>query len=191
MQDNTDPEPRVPIMGGELTASRVAENATGPRLVIRRANLDEYSTIRHVQATALRSLVERGLDRHDVDAAVQTIYSQEHLTTLTALTLLVAVVNGDVVGTCGWRAGSEREAGARLGALFVTPLFQGAGIARQLISETELDAQRAGHGRFSIAAPVDIESLFTGLGYTTTSFGTSRDAIPSVTMKVAFLRKLA
>ena len=163
--------------------------AAGPQLVVRRASLDEYSTIRHVQATAIRSLGDKLLDPADVHAATTAVYSAEYLAELVRKTVFVAVLNGDIVGTCAWSASDDRGSSARIGALFIKPLFQGAGVGRHLVASTERDASLKGYVRFTATVPVAIVPLFAHLGYVIASFGTSRDVIPETAVQVAFLRK--
>ena len=161
----------------------------GPQLVVRRASLDDYSTIRHVQASAIRSLVDKLLEPTESDAATQAVYTSEYLSELLLKTVFVAVLNGAIVGTCAWSASDDRGSSARISALFVAPLFQGAGVGRQLMTGAERDAAHNGYARFAATAPVAIVPLFARLGYVTASFGTSRDVIPATAIQVAFLRK--
>jgi GNAT superfamily N-acetyltransferase len=161
----------------------------GPNLQFRLAGIDDYSTIRHVHASAIRALNERLIDANDVTQAVSTIYSSTYVTDLIAKATQVALLNGDIVGTCAWSASDDRGHAARIGSLFVLPLFQGRGIARQLIQHTEQEAARHGYTRFAAIVPAALAALYEHLDYVTTSFGTSRDVVPGVAVQVAFVRK--
>ena len=55
----------------------------------------------------------------------------------------VAVLNGDIVGTCAWGPSDDRGSAARISALFVSPLFQGAGIGKRLLEDVERDAAQS------------------------------------------------
>jgi GNAT superfamily N-acetyltransferase len=160
-----------------------------PSPEFRLAGLDDYSTLRHVQSSAIRALGERSIDASEVSTALETIYSSDYIAHLMAKSTILAVVNGDIVGTCSWSAGDDRGHAARISGLFVLPLFQGAGIGRHLLEHVEADAARHGYSRFNAIAPVALSGLFTDLDYAITSFGTSRDVIPGVSLQVAFLRK--
>jgi GNAT superfamily N-acetyltransferase len=162
---------------------------TEPRLRIRPAGPDDYSTIRYVQSAAVRTLASSLLDENEVIAAIETINSTSYAAGLMAKTVFLAELNGDVVGTCAWFPNDDRGHAARIGGLFVLPLFQGHGFGRMLLEHAELDAARHGYERFNAIAPVSVADLFTSLEYTVSSFGTSRDVIPSVAVQVAFLRK--
>ena len=161
----------------------------GPHLVIRRATLDDYSTIRHVQSSAVRALGEKLLDADEVARAMQTIYSPAYIAELFHKTVSVAVLNGAIVGTCAWGASDDRGSAARIGALFVGPLSQRNGIGRRLVAEAERDAASNGFTRFTATAPVSVVRLFSGLDYGIASYGLSRDVIPDTAIQVAFLRK--
>ncbi len=166
-----------------------SELATGPSLQFRLAGIDDYSTIRHVHASAVRALNERLIDQGDVALSVATIYSADYITDLIAKSTQVAMLNGDIIGTCAWSATDDRGLSARISALFVLPLFQGQGYARQLIQHTEQAAARHGYSRFTAIVPVAVVPLYDQLDYTTASFGTSRDVVPGVAVQVAFVRK--
>ena len=168
---------------------RQDEQARGPNLTHRRAELDDYSTIRHVQASAVRALVDRLLVVAEVANAVRIIYSPDYVSDLIKKNLQVAVLNGDIVGTGAWSPGDDRGLTARLSMLFVTPLFQGIGIGRRLVGALEQDAQEHGFDRYSITTPVSLVSMFETFGYATASHGVSRDVVPGATLQVAFLRK--
>lgn len=161
----------------------------GPHLVIRRATLDDYSTIRHVQSSAVRALSEKLLDAAEVTRAIQAIYSPAYIAELFVKTVSVAVLNGDIVGTCAWGASDDRGTAARIGALFVGPLSQRIGIGRRLVAGAERDAASNGFTRYAATAPVAVAPLFSKLGYVTASYGLSRDVIPEAAIQVAFLRK--
>jgi GNAT superfamily N-acetyltransferase len=162
---------------------------TEPRLHIKPAGLDDYATIRYVQSAAVRALAASLLDDNEVAAAIDTINSQSYTAALMAKTVFLAELNGDVIGTCAWFPNDDRGHAARIGGLFVLPLFQGHGFGRMLLEHAELDAARHGYERFNAIAPVLVADIFTTLNYTITSFGTSRDVIPGVAVQVAFLRK--
>jgi GNAT superfamily N-acetyltransferase len=163
--------------------------STEPSLRIRPAELDDYSTIRYVQAAAVRTLSVSLLDEAEVAAAIETIQSPGYTAELMAKSVFLAELNGDVIGTCAWVPNDDRGHAARIGGLFVLPLFQGHGFGRQLLEHTERDAARNGYNRFNAIAPVTVAEIFKMLDYAITSFGTSRDVIPGVAVQVAFLRK--
>lgn len=170
---------------------RSSDVTARPGLYVRPAGLDDYSTIRHIQSAAVRTLGERLIEAGDVASALSTIYSADYLAELMARSTFLALINDDVVGTCGWNASDDRGHAARITGLFVLPLFQSQGIGSHLLEHVEHDAGRNGYTRFNAIAPVSMRGLFTRLHYTTTSFGTSRDVVPGVAMQVAFLRKPA
>ena len=160
-----------------------------PGLSLRLAGLDDYSTIRHVHASAIRSLAEGLLEIEDVERSIKAIYSIPYVTELAEKRLYVALLNGELVATCAWSPSDDRGQSARIGALFVLPLFQGAGIATRLIERVEQDAAEHGYTAFTAIVPVSLAPVVERLGYRTASFGTSRDVVPATALQVAFMRK--
>lgn len=172
-----------------LNNSTANENADGPSLVFRRAGIDDYSTIRHIQSSAIRSLGDKLLDGDEVTNATKKIYTADYITELSSKTLHVAVLNGDIVGTCAWEPSDDRGSAARLSSLYVAPLFQGKGIGCRLVEAATEDAAASGYRRIMATVPVSVVPLFAALGFSTASFGTSRDVIPDASLQVAFLRR--
>ena len=172
-----------------LTSATSSGGPAGPSLVTRRAGLDDYSTIRHVQSSAIRPLAGPLLDAADVAKAIAAVYTPAYSSELFRKTVLVAVLNGDIVGTCAWGPSDDRGTAARISALFVAPLFQGKGIGRRLLEDVERDAAHSGFSRFMATVPVSVVPLFAALKFVTASYGTSRDVIPEITLQVAFLKK--
>jgi len=162
---------------------------TAPDLVFRRMGLDDFSTVRHIHASAVRSLADRLIEPHEAEAAAKAIYSPSYVADLSAKALHVAVLNGSIVGTCAWSPSDDRGSNARIGTLFVAPLFQGQAIGSRLVTHVEDDAISNGFQRLTAIVPVSVVPMFEDLGYTVASFGTSLDVVPSVTLQVAFLRK--
>lgn len=172
-----------------LNKSTASGEANGPTLTFRRAAIDDYSTIRHVQATAIRSLSETLLDTDEISAAAKIIYSADYVSELSGKNVHVAILNGDIVGTCAWEPSDDRGSAARLSALYVLPLFQGEGIGSRLVEVATQDALNSGFSRMMATVPVSVVPLFSAIGFSTASFGTSRDVIPDALLQVAFLRK--
>jgi len=162
-----------------------------PSLVVRAMGLDDYSTVRHVHASAIRSLADRLIDPDEAAAAIKAIYSPSYVVDLSSKTMLVAVLNGSIVGTCAWSPNDDRGLNARIGALFVAPLFQGQSIGSQLVTHAERNASDHGFHSWTAIVPVSIVTMFQDLGYTVASYGTSLDVVPLTSLQVAFLRKPA
>lgn len=172
-----------------LNKSTENGEADGPALTFKRAGLDDYSTIRHVQSSAIKALVDSLLDSEEVELATKVIYSAEYISDLFSKNVHVAVLNGDIVGTCAWGPSDDRGSAARLSALYVAPLFQGRGIGCRLVETVTQDATASGFARMMATVPVSVVPLFSSLRFNAASFGTSRDVIPDVMLQVAFLRK--
>lgn len=177
-------------MSNNPPSNALTDGATpaGPSLTIRRAGIDDYSTIRHVQASAVRSLLDKIIEPSDVAHATRTIYSPEYIADLFRKSVFVAVLNGDIVGTCAWGPSDDRGLSARISALFVAPLFQSGGIGARLVSEVMRDAVHNGFDKFIVTVPVSVVPLFAALRFVVASYGTSREIVPDTSLQVAFLR---
>ena len=172
-----------------LSKSPPGGASAGPTLVMRRAGVDDYSTIRHVQSTSIRSLGDKLLDDDEVAHAIRVVYSPAYISELFLKAVHVAVLNGDIVGTCAWGPSDDRGSAARFSSLFVAPLFQGMGIGRSLLAEVERDASHSGFVRFMATVPVSVVPMFAAAKFITASFGTSREVVPDTPLQVAFLKK--
>jgi N-acetylglutamate synthase-like GNAT family acetyltransferase len=172
-----------------LNKSTANGESDGPTLTFRRAAIDDYSTIRHVQSSAIRSLGDNLLDSDEVTAATSVIYSADYIADLAARNVHVAVLNGAIVGTCAWEPSDDRGSAARLSSLYVAPLSQRSGIGSGLVEIVSQDAAISGFSRMMATVPVSVVPMFAALGFTVASFGTSRDVIPDAALQVAFLRK--
>ncbi len=162
---------------------------SGPGVCIRLASLDDYSTIRHIHASAARSLVDRLIEAADAERSIREIYTVAYVSELASKRTYVGLLNGDLVATCAWSPSDDRGHSARISALFVLPLFQGIGIGSRMMAHAEQDAADHGFARFSAIVPVALAPAAEALGYRTASFGTSRDVVPGTPLQVAFMRK--
>ena len=161
----------------------------GPSLLFRRAGIDDYSTIRHVQSSAIRSLGDNLLDQSDIANATKFVYTAEYIGELFRKSVHVAVLNGDIVATCAWSPNDDSGTAARSSGLFVAPLFQNSGIGQKLLDDVISDGKSNGYDRFMATVPVSVVPLFSALGFVVASYGTSREIVPTVLLQVAFLRK--
>ena len=78
---------------------------------------------------------------------------------------LLAVREGEPVGTARWRAAPADAAVAKLERFAVVPQARGLGIARLLVARALADARAAGFGRFVLHAQTHAVGLYAGFGF--------------------------
>ncbi len=159
--------------------------------IVRRAGIDDYSDIRYVHVAAFKSGTAPQLSDSEIKAFVDHVNSPEYADVLQRMDMLVAIVNGQLVGTAAWCAGDDSGSSARISSVFVDPMFTGCGIGRRLVGEIERRAADAGFERFTIRATANAVAFFQGLGYEVASHGIGSISAADGTMPVTFLRKLA
>lgn len=80
---------------------------------------------------------------------------------------LIGYVDGVPVATGGWRA--HEDGTAQIKRMYVVPTGRGKGFARQMLSELELTAKRAGHHRIILetgSRQPEAVALYRSSGYT-------------------------
>ncbi len=169
---------------GAGRAGSIADTA-----VIRRANVDDYSDVRYVHAAAFKAGTSPQLSDAESRSFISHVNSPDYADVLQRMDLLVAVVNGQLVGTAAWSAGDDSGSSARISSVFVDPMFVGCGIGRRLVREIEKRAADAGFARFTIRATANAVAFFQGLGYEVASHGVGSISAAEGTMPVTFLRK--
>lgn len=159
---------------------------------LRPVEIDELSNVRYIHASALKSLSAGQLSEFEIEAFVAHVYSETYTSMLAesvrAKRLFGVAVNSQLTGTAGWTPANDSGATARLMAVFVAPMFAGAGLGRLVAHAAEDDAAHAGFAACSVRTPVAATGFFLGLGYEVSSYGVwtlKRDcALP-----VAFMRR--
>ena len=159
--------------------------------VLRRVNIDDYSDVRYVHVAAFKAFASAQLSEAEVAAFISHVNAPDYADQLQQMDMLVAVVNGQLVGTAAWIAGDDSGASARISSVFVDPMFAQCGIGRRLVHEVERLANQAGFGRFTVRATANAVPFFQSLGYEIASHGVSSISVAEGAMPVTFLRKAA
>jgi GNAT superfamily N-acetyltransferase len=159
--------------------------------IVRRVDIDDYSDVRYVHVAAFKASTAPLLSDSEAKAFIDHVNSPEYADVLQHMDMLVAVVNGQLVGTAAWSAGDDSGSSARISSVFVDPMFAGCGIGRRLVRDVEKRAADAGFGRFTIRATANAVPFFQGLGYEVASHGVGSISAADGTMPVTFLRKAA
>jgi GNAT superfamily N-acetyltransferase len=159
--------------------------------VVRRMAVEDASTVRYVHERAFKAQTAHLLTEQEVASFLLQVRSASYIETLMNTQAYVAVVNGQVVGTATWTAGDDSGAAARIGAVFVDPLFAGCGLGKRLMFAAETSARDAGYQRFSVRATANAVPFFLACGYDIASHGISSLSVVDGSMPVTFMRKTA
>ena len=96
---------------------------------------------------------------------------------------LLGWIDGTPVAVARWRTESHNGAVvAKLERFAVLKEHRGRGLGRRLISETILDARRAGFTSFLVHAQVHLEALYADFGFATQGDVFDEAGIPHVCM---------
>jgi GNAT superfamily N-acetyltransferase len=165
---------------------KIAEAAS-----IRRLGYDDFAAVRHVHAQSFRSLAGPLISETELKAFTDQVYAPTYADALLALETYVALIENQLVGTASWSAGDDSGATARIGAVYVDPLFTRCGIGSRLVTHLEDRAAVAGYRRFAVRATSNAVPFFASLGYEIASHGVSSLTAAEGTLQVTFMRKLA
>jgi GNAT superfamily N-acetyltransferase len=159
--------------------------------VIRRLSIDDFSTVRYVHTAAFKAQTAQLLSDEEINAFLAQVKTPGYTEALYATHAYVATIDSQLVGTAAWTAGDDSGAAARIGSVFVDPLFTGGGIGRRLMAAVEASAGDAGYHRFSVRATANAVPFFLALGYDIASHGVSSLSVVEGSLPVTFMRKSA
>lgn len=160
-----------------------------PQFEITPSSIDDFSTLRHVHSLAIQRILSASLSTDEVSQLVTHVRSAEYTSQLMAKEVLVARVNGVVVGSVAWAPTSDGTQVARISSHFVHPLYVGIGIGRALLDAAIELAAAAGYTKSMARVPATAISLYEGAGFAVMSHGVAKDLAPTVAMHVAFMRR--
>jgi len=158
----------------------------GDRLAVRPIGLDDFSSLRHLHASALKSQTVGVLSDKELAAFQRLVQSPAYSDLLLQEEVYCGWLDGELVGTASWHANADSGATARIGCIFVRhPRF---GIGRRLMAEVEARAHQCGFGRFAVSTTANAVPFFEKLGYQIASRGVKTLA-PGCILPVTFLKK--
>jgi GNAT superfamily N-acetyltransferase len=152
--------------------------------------LDDYSAVRYVHATAFRALASAHMTEKEIEAFVAYVRTPAYTDSFLGEELYGAWIEGELVATASWCSSDDNGTVARIGAVFVNPLYVRIGLGRRLVTKVEARAAQSGFERFTTRATVNAVQFFEHLGYTIASHGVSA-LTPECAVQVAFMRKSA
>lgn len=163
------------------------EAAFDESIELRPVGLDDYAHVRYIHATSFRLLATRFLEPEALAAASGHFLTPDYNDELLRQELIAAWIGGEMVGTAGWSAVGDDSDAARIGSVFVRPLFTGLGIGRRLVTAAETRAQLRGFKSFAVRTVPAASPFFSVLGYEITSHGAVRFGADS--LPLSFMRK--
>lgn len=163
-------------------------NGIAENTVIRAAGLDDWSAIRQLHAAILKRASGVLFDEAGTLAFESHLATADYTDELARQNLAVALVDGHIVGTCGWVASDDHGHAARITALYVDPLFTRLGIGRRLVWDAEARARGAGFQTITTRATEMTVEYFAALGYEVSSQGVVTP-VPNLAIPVLFMRK--
>lgn len=171
-----------------MTSRVDASGAIADRAVLRTVGLDDWSTVRHLHATAFERLAGPMLDQEVVRALKAHMTTAQYTEALQRESLWAATLDGLLVGTSGWLPSDDTGHSARITSVFVNPMFLRLGIGRLLVRNAEARARAAGFSSFTARAPEAAAAFFAALGYEVTSHGVSQ-RLGGQAVPVTFMRR--
>jgi N-acetylglutamate synthase-like GNAT family acetyltransferase len=151
-------------------------------------DVDQYSLVRYVHATAMRLQAVHELDESEIEAFCDAVYTPHYTAQLQKQDLIGAWVGGELVATAGWYASDDGQT-ARIASVFVRPPFTRLGIGTCLVADVEAAARNAGFKAFGLRATGNSVSFFERLGYRVTVQGLKNIAIERG-VPITFMRKI-
>jgi GNAT superfamily N-acetyltransferase len=140
-------------------------------LRIRPIGLDDWSDVRYVHANAFRTIVAPHVAPETVDAFMTALGDPGYTDRLGASNLTGAWLDGELVGTAGWRRVDDCVPVARIEGLFVRPLFTFMGIGSALLDHAESRARDAGCAAFTATIPAISVPFLLRFGYDIAAHG--------------------
>jgi GNAT superfamily N-acetyltransferase len=156
------------------------------RLTLRPIGVDDFSSLRYLHATSLRSQTLEVLSEEEVAAFVRLVYSPAYVDLLLKEEVYGGWLDGELIGTVSWHAGGSGGSTASIGGIFVR--HPRLGIGRRLLAEAEARAHQSGFERLSACATANAVPFFLKFGYETVSRGVRSLSFECV-LPVTFVKK--
>lgn len=133
--------------------------------VLRPLTVDDLSTARYIHAASFASAAKGYYAQADIDAFVSFVRSPQYADLLLGNPAVAAWIGTEMVGTAAWSPGKGMSPTARILAVFVRPMFTGAGLGQFLVEHLETEAQASGFRALEVSATLNAVEFFEGLGY--------------------------
>ena len=145
---------------------------------LRPVDIDDWSDVRYVHGNAFRTFIRPRVAAHHAEDFMSAIDTPEYSERLGACDLTGAWLDGQLVGTAGWRAMADDGRVARIEGLFVLPLFTFLGLGSLLLAHAEAHARRAGRTAITALATCHSVPFFLRSGYDVYAQGPGISGLP-------------
>lgn len=162
----------------EHVESRGYDMPAGELVRIRSVDIDDWSDVRYVHAKAYWTFIRPRVASHHAEDFMSAIDTPEYSERLGACDLTGAWLDGQLVGTAGWRAIADDGRVARIEGLFVLPLFTFLGLGSLLLAHAEAHARRAGHTAITALVTCHSVPFFLRSGYDVYAQGPGVSGLP-------------
>ncbi|HMY45116.1 MAG TPA: GNAT family N-acetyltransferase [Leptospiraceae bacterium] len=132
-------------------------------LTIQTAGIENLPYLRKLISHSVRQLQRDYYAPPQIHAALELITGLEDL--ILAGSLLVAVVDGEIVGCGGWKIDLSVSGSAEIRSFFVNPHFARNGVATTILSACETACRRLGVRRLYLSATLSGEQFYTKRGF--------------------------
>jgi GNAT superfamily N-acetyltransferase len=166
--------------------SRTGPTSLNERLSLRPIGVDDFSSLRYLHATSLRTQTLEVLSDEEVSAFVRLVYSPDYATLLMKEEVYGAWLDAELIGTVSWHAAGNSGSTASVGGIFVR--HPRLGIGRRLLAEAEARAHQCGFERVSACTTANAVPFFLRLGYEPVSRGVRSLSLGCV-LPVTFVKK--
>jgi GNAT superfamily N-acetyltransferase len=157
-------------------------------VAVRRVGLDDHAQVRYLHARAMRAQGSDALSDGELLGFLAFVESPAYSDHLRAEEVHGAFMDGQLVGTASWLANADDGETARIGGVFVHPMFTRLGLGGRLLAEVEGRASQSGFDHLGTSATINTVPFFERYGYVEASRGVKAYG-PECWLPVAFLRK--
>jgi putative acetyltransferase len=166
----------------------LADGTVWKTIAIRRVGIDDHADVRHLHARAMRAQCGDALTDAELAAFAAFVGSPGYSDALRVEEVHGAFLDGQLIGSASWLANSDDGETARIGSVFVHPMFARMGIGGRLLGEVEARACQSGFEALGASATINAVPFFERYGYAEASRGVKAYG-PDCWLPVAFLRK--
>jgi len=148
--------------------------------------IDDFSALRYLHATVLRTHTASVLSDAEIDAFIRLVRSHAYVDLLLKEEIYGSFLDGELVGSASWHSSGDNSTIARIGSLFA--MHPRMGIGRELLATIEARAASCGFHQFATGMTANAVPFFLRQGYRIASRGT-RILTADCGLPVTFLKK--
>jgi GNAT superfamily N-acetyltransferase len=172
-----------------MSVHKPIEHARGLAVAatIRPLDVDLGADIRALHAASFKTFSGDAVSDPECLAAIAAIRSPGYVESVLEKDAIGIWIGSDLVTTASWTPASDYGDVARIGDLYVHPLYGHAGLGTLALAEIERCAQMGGFTRFAVSVVETSVGFFERHGYSVSGHGTRLHG--TVAIPVTHLRK--